>query len=204
MSACTNQIGTDLDLRDPTPFNKWKSTITTTVNQIGANPTGTVDDITNLNNISKDIANHMSCINEQTSFFKNSGTYEYYIQLDIDNINQTIAQRIKDVGVTQDRAILARNPGLTQSYYDSWFPVSRPLKQYTIPILIAFSLFFVSMTFFYFLTLMGIDMQLFVRIPQSMGGLHPQTAWTIRNKPFWGMAVVAITLLGLTIYGFAR
>lgn len=65
-------------------------------------------------------------------------------------------QKMKDISVAKDRAILVDTPEASRSFYDSFLPIYRPLQYYTIPILIAISLFLFSVGFFYLLAILGI------------------------------------------------
>ena len=65
-------------------------------------------------------------------------------------------QKIRDISVAKDRAILADTPEASRNFYDSFLPIYRPLQYYTIPILIGISLFLFSTALFYLLALLGI------------------------------------------------
>lgn len=65
-------------------------------------------------------------------------------------------QKIRDISVAKDRAILADTPEASRSFYDSFLPIYRPLQYYTIPVLIGISLFLFSTALFYLLALLGI------------------------------------------------
>jgi hypothetical protein len=149
---------------------------------------------------------HQDCISSQALSAANIVTDMSMKQSDLDNVKTTIKQRENDVKITQDRANIARNPELTRSYYDGWFPINRPLKHYTIPILIALSIFFFILSFLYFMNLFGIDLQMVVDVPIFRSG--PLRTYGSRSlytsTPFLIMTGVSILLLGLTIYGFTR
>ena len=65
-------------------------------------------------------------------------------------------QKIRDISVAKDRAILADTPEASRSFYDGFLPIYRPLQYYTIPVLIGISLFLFSTALFYLLALLGI------------------------------------------------
>lgn len=65
-------------------------------------------------------------------------------------------QKIRDISVAKDRAILMDTPEASRSFYDSFLPIYRPLQYYTIPVLIGISLFLFSTGLFYLLALLGI------------------------------------------------
>ena len=124
----------------------------------------------------------------------------------MNGINDAIVKRTHDVAISFDRAQNARNPEHNRGYYDGWFPISRPLKHYTIPILIALSLFLFSLSLFYLLSLFGFNMAFMITLPTVITGplenYGNKSLYT--STPFIIMMVIAAVLLGLTIYGFTK
>jgi hypothetical protein len=74
-------------------------------------------------------------------------------------------QKMKDISVARDRTILMERPEASRSFYDSFLPIYRPLQYYTIPILIAISLFLFSMGLFYLLAIVGIQIRFDFKTP---------------------------------------
>lgn len=74
-------------------------------------------------------------------------------------------QKMKDISVAKDRAILVDTPEASRSFYDSFLPIYRPLQYYTIPILIGISLFLFSTGLFYLLALLGIYIRFDMNTP---------------------------------------
>jgi len=203
--SCTPSITAVLQNTDT--FNSWVSNLALQLQTFASKQDPTVDDINTLAfTIAPDIKAHQDCI-------MSLGTNAATVSTDLANLNtklqsliDAVAQREKDVAITHDRAAIARNPEMTRGYYDGWFPISRPLKHYTIPVLISISLFLFALSFFYFLSLFGIDIQLATEIPLIRNGsiatYGAKSLYT--SKPFIIMATISVILLILTIYGFTR
>lgn len=68
-------------------------------------------------------------------------------------------QKMKDVSVAKDRAILTATPEVSANYYDGFLPINRPLQSFTIPILIGMTLFLFSTGFFFLLALIGVNIR---------------------------------------------
>jgi hypothetical protein len=203
--ACTSSI--EADLQNTDTFRQWVNRVNTRLQTLSSSTDPTVENINELvYTIAPDVKAHQDCISSQALSAANIVTDMSMKQSDLDNVKTTIKQRENDVKITQDRANIARNPELTRSYYDGWFPINRPLKHYTIPILIALSIFFFILSFLYFMNLFGIDLQMVVDVPIFRSG--PLRTYGSRSlytsTPFLIMTGVSILLLGLTIYGFTR
>lgn len=157
----------------------------------------TPDELKELADRAIEIESHTKCIEQKTSELRASPTNLSNAQATEATLNKTIEQRRRDVQIAKDRAALAANPELTRSYYDGWFPLDRPMRPISIPILIAFSLFFFSLGLFITMGLLGVNIMMFRRELPALSGTSSQQGF---GWPFWGMTAVAVTLLSLTIY----
>ena len=70
------------------------------------------------------------------------------------NIEGEIIKAKEDLQITQDRVKSLRESN-KQSYYESWFPINRPLRSSTNIILLGIGIFFFVFTFFIILHSMG-------------------------------------------------
>lgn len=203
--ACTEPILSDL--QNTNTFSQWKDRINTRVEQLSSSTDPTVDDINEfVYTILPDVKNHQDCLSESALSAAKMATGNSTSQSRINDIKNTIKQRENDVKITHTRAVMARNPELSSSYYDGWFPISRPLKHYTIPLLIAISVFFFVLSFLYFMNLFGIDLELTVDVPIfSIGSIDNYGSKSIyTSKPFIILSGMSVLLLALVIYGFSR
>jgi antibiotic biosynthesis monooxygenase (ABM) superfamily enzyme len=201
--ACTRSI--EADLQNTDTFRQWVNRVNARLQTLSSSTDPTVEDINELvYTIAPDVKAHQDCISSQALSAANIVTDMSMKQSDLDNVKTTLKQRENDVKITHDRVKIARNPELTRSYYDGWFPINRPLKHYTIPILIALSIFFFVLSFLYFMNLFGIDLQMVVDVPIFRSGplqtYGSKSLYT--STPFLIMTGISIFLLGLTIYGF--
>jgi hypothetical protein len=161
------------------------------------NPTR--DEVMALIERAAEIEPHKLCLEKKISEIKASPTNLSNAQATESTLTKTIEQRRKDVQIAKDRAALAINPELTRSYYDGWFPLDRPMRPISIPILIAFSLFFFSLGLFITMGLLGVNIMMFRRQIPFVASQQPGLGF-----PFWGMTAVAVTLLALTLYAFLK
>lgn len=203
--SCTPSITADLQNTDT--FSAWVSRITTQLGRIAENPNPTIDDINNITyTIAPDVKAHQDCISSLSIDAAGVSTDVANLTNNIALLKEVINHREGDVAVTHDRAAMARNPELTRGYYDSWFPISRPLKHYTIPLLISLALFLFALSFFFILSLFGLNIELSTYVPKISEG----SAFTYGSKtlytstPFIILTGISVILLALMIYGFTR
>jgi hypothetical protein len=199
---CTPSI--EKDLVDLPTFQAWKDRQTTAINNITNNVIPTKNDYDNLVLIGANVNAYYNCVEHKNSDASNVQTNIATLQSTLDDLETTIEERTKDVGVAADRAALTRSPELTRSNYDGWFPIGRPFKHYTVPVLLGLSLFLATMTLFYFLSVVGIHTNFIVHLPQTYSRYGRTHVGVVGNRPFWMMTGVAIILLTLTIYGFTK
>jgi hypothetical protein len=199
-------------LKDSASYNSWKTNQSSNINLLMAKMSPSNDDYLALTATAININGLSNCLNNKFATVISVQTDLATNQSTIANLDKTIEERKNDVEVAKERAALTKNPEKMRSYYDGWFPIDRPLKHYTIPVLIGISLFMITLTFFYFMSLVGIDTRLSLQVPQGIyqrfgrsGSSYkshlPNTQFT---KAFWGMVIVSVILGGLTIYGFRK
>lgn len=195
------------NLQNTDTFSKWMTGLTTKLQQYGSSPNPTVSDVNYITyTIAPEVKAHQDCIMSLSINAASVATDLAKSQTNAQTIDKTIKQREADVKVTHDRMVLARNPELTRGYYDGWFPISRPLKHYTIPLLISLSVFFLFLAFFYFLALFGFEVGFIITLPTvRTGPINSYGASSLfKSRPFMIMAGIAVILLILTIVGFTR
>ncbi len=190
--------GVDIETADA--FQTWYGNTNSFFQTQAMKQEPTQDELKALVEKAIEVESYKKCIEQRTNALRASPTTLSNVQATEANLDKTIEQRRKDVQIAKDRAALAANPELTRSYYDGWFPLDRPMKPISVPILIAFSLFFFSLGLFITMGLLGVNIMMFRReLPTPATGYGSGL-----GRPFWIMSAVAVTLLALTIYAFVR
>ena len=188
-------------------FDSWKSGQTTWVNSSLAAATPTPDagvsTVPGLTTRATAIEAAKACLDELYKKAQAASTTQATLQTDLTAKKKTIEERKADIAVARDRAILAAQPDYNRSYYDGWFPLDRPLRQQTTPILIGFALFFLSMSFLTLMSFLRLDVR--ILIPQLTGtGSMTPLGTQARSPLFLGSVAIIAALTGLTIYAFVR
>jgi len=136
---------------------------------------------------------------ETTSSNSNESTTIYQTEQEIHSLKKIFEAHKADVEVAKDRAAMVLRPEITASYYDSWFPIGRPLKQISVPILIGFATFFTTLSLFTLLEIFGISNTFSVHVP-----FEKNPAFNPLTQPFWIMTGMAMLFFVITVYLFVR
>lgn len=204
-SACTTT--TTAIFETDAAFDSWKSGQTTWVNSSLAAATPTPDagvsTVPGLTTRATAIEAAKACLDELYKKAQEASTTQANLQTDLTMKKKTIEERKADIAVARDRALLAVQPDYNRSYYDGWFPLDRPLRQQTTPILIGFALFFLSMSFLTLMSFLRLDVR--ILIPQLTGtGSMTPLGTQARSPLFLGSVAIIAVLTGLVIYAFVR
>jgi len=168
----------------------------------------------------------MGDYNESTGTF-NTGTYRTYIPTFLNELQKLVSSNpattlqntnnqllqleddiIKtkeDLRISKDRVNSLRESN-KQSYYESWFPINRPLRSSTNIILLGIGIFFFTLTFFIILHSMGFALNINI-----LWGQEGSDTSLILDKlrilfPFGIMPTLLIIGLAITagVLGFLR
>jgi len=78
----------------------------------------------------------------------------------LNTLKAEIKQAQEDLQIAEERVATLRNPGKDKSYYESFFPINRPLTQTTIIILLAIGIFFFVLSFFIIIKGLGFNLSM--------------------------------------------
>jgi len=78
-------------------------------------------------------------------------------------VKQKILEAEEDLKIAEDRVKTLRNVDKKRSYYESWFPINRPLRSSSVIICFIFGIFFFSLSFFMFMRYLGISFTVDIR-----------------------------------------
>jgi len=114
-------------------------------------------------------------------------------QLDVE-----IMQATQDLQVMKERVASLRNPYENQSYYESWFPLNRPLRNISIVVLLGLGIFFYVFTLFTLMNSFGLRFRL------NISWWSPENIVKFGKLMPIGGAVIIIILIVLIIIGYVR
>ena len=111
-------------------------------------------------------------------------------------IQDEIVQANQDLQIAKDRA--ASLHGSQPSYYESWFPINRPLRKQTILILLVIGIFFFALAFFMLISTFGFMLHL------NITWYTDENIARVKALFPYGIGFIIVALLILTIVGWLR
>jgi len=173
-------------------FSNWKSMTATSLNSItsSSNPTQLQQDT--LNTTANDIFQTVACLNEKIRGVSELTNNIQTAQETIINLNKQISEADEHVSIARDRVGYIRNPEKHTSFYESWFPLGRPMDKKSIPILIAINTFLFIAGIFLIMTIFGLK----ISFPLST------TSTSYSTNSFKLSDVLLLLLVGFIIYYF--
>jgi len=186
-SVCTSKTTANID-----KFSEWKSISSTSLNSItsSSNPTQLQQDT--LNSTANDIFQTVACLNEKIKGVSGLTNSIQAAQEEILSINKQISEAEEHVSIARDRVGYIRNPEKHTSFYESWFPLGRPMDKKSIPILIAINTFLFIAGIFLIMTIFGLK----ISFPLST------TTTSYGTNSFKLSDILLLLLVGFIIYYF--
>jgi hypothetical protein len=197
-SSCTPAILGRISNR--TNFEAWKAVTSTTLN--GVSPTaaaGTTQpspaEARTLAETSADIFNTTSCIQEKLTEIGGTTNTIQTTQQAIIDVTKRIEEEEANVAIAHDRVAYIRHPEREVSYYESWFPIDRPMRRESVPWFVVVTSFIAIFSLLVFLSLVGVDLSFTV---------HPSLIifYDLVMSQFSFTTVMLIILLAFAFYYF--
>jgi hypothetical protein len=117
---------------------------------------------TTLANTSADIFKTAACIQEQLTSLSGSTNSIHTAQQSLLDLQQQINAAEADVAIARDRVAYIRHPEQNTSYYESWFPIDRPMHSANVPYFVGVTAFVVIFGILVVLSAIGLDINLIV------------------------------------------
>ena len=189
-SSCTAEI--NARLATPDAFSAWKGNTATDLNTI-TTPAGAP----RLAQIEADVFSTVGCIQEKINGLNALPTTISKAQEDILKLQEQLLNRKDTIRVAKDRVAYLTEPEYKVSFYESWFPINRPLKPVTIPVLISLATFLTLLSLGFLFALVGI--YVFIQFPQ-LGSPGGPSFFAQLTPAFWGLFAVSLTAILYLIY----
>jgi hypothetical protein len=200
MSTCNSIILARLQSQDA--FNTWKNDTSTQLNTISANAqSGAIQpsptESTMFSTLSADILSTTSCIQSQLGTLSGTSNQIHSLQQEIMNTKDAIAQSEADLSIARDRVAYIRHPERHTSYYESWFPMDRPMQKGSVPIFVGLTVFTLLFSLLLILSFMGVDFNIVIhpRLQVFAQYVYSQVTW---------LTLVQALLTIYSIYYFTR
>ncbi len=102
----------------------------------------------------------MKCLNLEMNQRQSISSEIYTLNQNAKTKETEVKTKHENVKAAKERAELLRNPYEETTVWESWFPMGRPLERGSIPVLWFLSIVFLSISFGFFLQLMGVHLEI--------------------------------------------
>lgn len=183
-------------------FNTWKTLTSSKITSIsptaasGTTPP-TATESSTLMSASNEVFDTAACIQEKLSALGSTTNEIQTAQQDILRLNKEITEAEADVAIARDRVAYIRHPEEHTSYYESWFPINRPMQRESVPYFIAVTVFLLVFSLLVGLSLIGVNINV---------AMNPALLYFIQSiaSQFTWLTVVLFLLLVFAIYYFVN
>lgn len=140
-----------------------------------------------------------ACLQEQINTLSGTTNNIQAAQSELLDLTKQISDKEADIKVAKDRVAYIRHPEAHTSYYESWFPMDRPMSSTAVPYFIGISVALLLFTFFIILSILGVT----ITIAPNTTTRSPMFAWIVAQfTPFAVMCLIA--LISVVIYFMTR
>jgi hypothetical protein len=181
-SVCTPQILTRI--ADPTTFNAWKAITSGNLNSISSSAAAgslppSPNESSALSTASADIFATSACIQEQINSLGSTTNNIQSAQTAILDLNKQIDEAKAQVAIARDRVAYIRHPEQHTSFYESWFPIDRPMHVTSVPAFLGITVFLFVFALLIVLSVMGVDLQITITpgLGFALTGIRAQFTW---------------------------
>jgi hypothetical protein len=196
MSACEDtEIASRLDPVYQQNFTDWKNNTSQIIDELQSNYEAAVFDT-----IKGDVESTLACLQEKYSTELDVANNVNTAQERIVQLQREIKEREEEIQIAKDRVTYIRDPDAHPSYYQSWFPMDRPMRPSSVPLLIGIVVFFTMLILLALLSFLGFNLS----VGSSIPGAAPSTSsiivqWILAQLtlPFW---IVLAALVGILIW----
>lgn len=186
MSACDDAT-TKAIFATSDSFEKWLREKNQAISTNGQNE---------LNNANENITLIKNCLtfasNDLRGLQVNAETIEAILAL-----QEQIKKKEEEILIAKDRAAFAREGSKNPSYYESWFPLGRPLKPITTLFFIGLSIFLLLIAAFFAASLAGFTFTVLYPAPKITYASRPgltSRLFTLFPTSFWALLAIGIGL----------
>ena len=99
------------------------------------------------------------CINNDSISRQDKSSEIYTIQKTLDEKREELKDKEEIAAQAKERASLLEKPYNKTTVWEAWFPLGRPLKKESVPVLLGLSIFFLVLSLGIFLRLASIELQ---------------------------------------------
>lgn len=123
----------------------------------------------------------MQCVQQDILQRQEISSKIYTKQKDLENKRKELDEKEQIAKDAKERARLLKDPYAKISVWETWFPLGRPLRQESVPVLLSLSIFFLTLSLGMFLRLGGIELGLRIPFLEGEGFTVPKYRFSVER-----------------------
>ena len=178
-------------------FSTWKTGMQRRINTLGSS--GSSD----LAAIQTEIQSVIDCINDRITKVESSTNTIFNGQYDIADLQKQIETEKANIDIAKQRLESIRHPERHTSFYESWFPIDRPMNPITMITLLTLTIFISVFLLLCFLSLTGINLTIITQT-DTIGGMNRYSFYTWVKSQFTFSFFISLCVLAAVIIYFVK
>lgn len=160
--ACAVDTALEPRITGAAAFSAWKESTSLAINRLMASANTKNGQLSpgeqaELEGLQRDIYNTLACLQEKHAAAAGTSNSINAAQTRILELQEQLKTREEEIQIAKDRVAYIRDPDAHPSYYQSWFPMDRPMRPASVPIFIGIVVFLSTFLFLGLLSLIGVD-----------------------------------------------
>ena len=129
--------------------------------ETGAKPESLILDLLGKLQMAENILDsNIKCINKDILQRNEYSSRLYTLQQDIEVLRKEAAEKKQIVEEAKERSSLLENPYNNTTWWETWFPLGRPIRKENVPVLLSVSIFMLIFSLGVFLRMAGMELKL--------------------------------------------
>ena len=116
--------------------------------------------LSQLSSVEANLSSHIRCIQKDILQRNDISSRLYTLQQEVEEARKTAAQRKETLAEAKERSSEIQNPYNNTTWWESWFPLGRPIRKENVPVLLSVSILMLVFSLGIFLRFAGLELQL--------------------------------------------
>ena len=181
-------------------FSTWKTGMQGRITNLGSSGSSGSSDLTA---IQTEIQTVVDCINGRITRVESSTNTIFNGQYDIADLQKQIETEKANIDIAKQRLESIRHPERHTSFYESWFPIDRPMNPVTIITLLTLTIFISVFLLLCFLSLAGINLTIITQA-DTIGSMNRFSFYTWVKSQFTFSFFISLCVLAAVIIYFVK
>lgn len=105
------------------------------------------------------VSSYISCIQKDILQRNDISSQLYNLQQEVEGTRTDLKEKLQIVGEAKERADQLEHPYNSTTWWESWFPLGRPVRKESVPVLLSVSIFMLVFSLGIFLRFAGMELR---------------------------------------------